>query len=641
MGTFLVYILKSAVCLAMFYLFYRLLLSKETFHRFNRMALLGVMLLSCLLPLVKVTVEQASPVNAQVMSMEDLLLMYQWNSEAVVEEGSRPFHWQEGLVLVYFVGLFFVIVRHLWSLGRMLYLIRHSRCERLDNGIRLVVHRRKLASFSWMRYIVISETDLKESGHHILVHEMAHIHHRHSWDLLLTEACAWLQWFNPAIWLLKQELQNIHEYEADEEVLRQGINAKEYQMLLIKKAVGARLYSIANSFNHSSLKKRITMMIRKKSNPWARAKYLYVLPLAAVTVAAFARPEISKPLDEISSVKVNDLSAVLETYADKNVSNPAEKTKLKMKVVDEEGKPIIAATVLVANTTNGTLTDENGNFTLEVGSDQSIQVAYIGMSTVTMSVKDCLKKADQTIVLTESDTKKYVKVVASAPQTVVSDDQTFSVVEQMPEYPGGMRAGLEFMARNLRYPTKAREAGKQGRVIVQFVVRKDGSLSDFKVLCPVDPWLDAEAIRVISTMPKWKPGMQDGKPVSVKFTLPVTFMLEGTNNKPKSGDNDVVVVGYGVQKSEESVDVPTIKLHNPMDELSITGDFKIDSVGSSKASGVSPLVIMDGLEVSDDVIKKLNPNKIQSVSVLKNEAATAKYGKKGKFGVILITTKRE
>lgn len=145
----------------------------------------------------------------------------------------------------------------------MLYLIRHSRCESLDNGICLVVHRRKLAPFSWMRYIVISETDLKESGRHILVHEMAHIHYRHSWDLLLTEACAWLQWFNPAIWLLKQELQNIHEYEADEEVLRQGINAKEYQMLLIKKAVGARLYSIANSFNHSSLKKRITMMIRK------------------------------------------------------------------------------------------------------------------------------------------------------------------------------------------------------------------------------------------------------------------------------------------------------------------------------------------------------------------------------------------
>ena len=642
MGSFLVYIFKSAVCLAAFYLFYRMLLSKETFHRFNRIALLGVMLLSCLLPLIQVTVKEASPINTQVMSMEDLLLMYQWNNGAtVIGENTHSFRWQEGLVLGYFAGLLFVITRHLWSLGRMLYLIRHSRCKKLDHGVCLMIHQRNIAPFSWMRYIVISETDLKENGHHILVHELAHIRHHHSWDLLLTELCAWTQWFNPAIWLLRQELQNIHEYEAEEEVLRQGINAKEYQMLLIKNAVGARLYSIANSFNHSSLKKRITMMIRKKSNPWARAKYLYVLPLAAVTVAAFARPEISQPLDEISSVKVNDLSAVLETYADKNVSNPAEKTKLKMKVVDEKGAPIIAATVLVANTTNGTITDENGNFTLEVGTDQSIQVAYIGMSTVTMSVKDCLKKADQTIVLTESDTKKDVKVIAPAPQAVVSDDQTFSVVEQMPEYPGGMRAGLEFMARNLRYPAKAQEAGKQGRVIVQFVVRKDGSLSDFKVLRPVDPWLDAEAIRVISTMPKWKPGMQDGKPVSVKFTLPVTFMLEGTNNKPKAGDKDVVVVGYGVQKSEESVDVPTIKLHNPMDELFITGDFKIDSVGSTKASGVSPLVIMDGLEVADDVIKKLNPKKIQSVSVLKNEAATAKYGEKGKNGVILITNKKK
>ena len=642
MGAFFVYILKSSLCLAVFYLFYRLLLSKETFHRCNRIALLSIILLSYILPLTAITTSQHTMVSTAVTTVEDLLIMYEQN--VVPNQGLQPeyvFPWQEILIICYVAGAIFFILCHLWSLGRMLYFIRHNQHEQLPDGTPLIIHSCNFAPFSWMKYIVISQADLKENGHDILLHEQAHIRNHHSWDLLLVEVCSWLQWFNPAIWLLKQELQNIHEYEADEEVLRQGIDAKQYQMLLIKKAVGARLYSIANSFNHSSLKKRITMMIRKKSNPWARAKYLYVLPLAAVTVAAFARPEISKPLDEISSVKVNDLSAVLETYADKNVSNPAEKTKLKMKVVDEEGKPIIAATVLVANTTNGTLTDENGNFTLEVGSDQSIQVAYIGMSTVTMSVKDCLKKADQTIVLTESDTKKYVKVVASAPQTVVSDDQTFSVVEQMPEYPGGMRAGLEFMARNLRYPTKAREAGKQGRVIVQFVVRKDGSLSDFKVLCPVDPWLDAEAIRVISTMPKWKPGMQDGKPVSVKFTLPVTFMLEGTNNKPKSGDNDVVVVGYGVQKSEESVDVPTIKLHNPMDELSITGDFKIDSVGSSKASGVSPLVIMDGLEVSDDVIKKLNPNKIQSVSVLKNEAATAKYGKKGKFGVILITTKRE
>ena len=248
------------------------------------------------------------------------------------------------------------------------------------------------------------------------------------------------------------------------------------------------------------------------------------------------------------------------------------------------------------------------------------------MSTVTMSVKDCLKKADQTIVLTESDTKKDVKVVAPAPQTVVSDDQTFSVVEQMPEYPGGMRAGLEFMARNLRYPTKAREAGKQGRVIVQFVVRKDGSLSDFKVLRPVDPWLDAEAIRVISTMPKWKPGMQDGNPVSVKFTLPVTFMLEGTNHKPKAGDNDVVVVGYAVQKSE----VP----------VTIVQMFQNGKDGQGKEEAL-PMVLIDKTEVSTEAMNKLDPQCIESITVLKDADATNIYGEKGKNGVILITTKKK
>ena len=312
------------------------------------------------------------------------------------------------------------------------------------------------------------------------------------------------------------------------------------------------------------------------------------------------------------------------------MSNPAEKTKLKMKVVDEKGKPIIAATVLVVNTTNGTITDENGNFTLEVGTDQSIQVAYIGMSTVTMSVKDCLKKADQTIVLTESDTKKDVKVVAPAPQAVTSDDQTFSVVEQMPEYPGGMRAGLEFMARNLRYPAKAQEAGKQGRVIVQFVVRKDGSLSDFKVLRSVDPWLDAEAIRVISTMPKWKPGMQDGKPVSVKFTLPVTFMLEGTNNKPKAGDNDVVVVGYGVTSAPQKSEVP----------VTIVQMFQNGKDGQGKEEAL-PMVLIDGTEASTEAMNKLDPQCIESITVLKDADATNIYGEKGKNGVILITTKKK
>ena len=628
MGTFLVYILKSAVCLAMFYLFYRLLLSKETFHRFNRMALLGVMLLSCLLPLVKVTVEQASPVNAQVMSMEDLLLMYQWNSEAVVvEEGSRPFHWQEGLVLVYFAGLFFVIVRHLWSLGRMLYLIRHSRCERLDNGVCLVVYRRKLAPFSWMRYIVISETDLKESGHHILVHEMAHIHHRHSWDLLLTEACAWLQWFNPAIWLLKQELQNIHEYEADEEVLRQGINAKEYQMLLIKKAVGARLYSIANSFNHSSLKKRITMMLKKKSNPWARLKYLYVLPLAAIAVAAFARPEISSELDEISAVKVNDLTAIMKTEEVKSPEkHPAKEIKVQGQVLEKStNAPVVGASVIIKGTTSGTITDLDGNFVISMPVGATLSVSYINMKTKELTITEKLiGKIKSLKVYLEGEittkTQEVVVVGYGGGEEASDEIPVFQVVEEMPEFPGGMGECLKFLGKNIKYPVEAQKAGVQGKVIVQFVVEKDGNIANPKVVRSIDPDLDGEAIRVISIMPKWKPGMQKGQPVRVKYTVPVTFRLDGKDIKSNEARHLELKTDTVFQENPLRIGKETFSLK----------DWK-----------EKPLLIVDGIEKPYSQMEKMNASDIESISVLKDAAGTAIYGAKAKNGVILITTKKQ
>ena len=249
------------------------------------------------------------------------------------------------------------------------------------------------------------------------------------------------------------------------------------------------------------------------------------------------------------------------------------------------------------------------------------------MGTVTMTVNDCLKKADQPIRLTSDEGKQDLKIVGSVPQAVTSDDRTLDVVEQMPEFPGGMKECLNFMARNLKYPTKAQEAGKQGRVIVQFIVQKDGSLSDLHVLRPVDPWLDAEAIRVIGSMPKWKPGIQDGQAVAVKYTLPVTFALEGSKNKPQTGKDDVVVVAYGTD-SDIPADVPTIQMHQ-------TGK---DGLGKE---GASPMVLIDETEVSTETMNKLDPQQIESITVLKDMSATAKYGEKGKNGVILITTKKK
>ena len=273
MGIFLVYILKSAACLAVFYLFYKLLMSRDTFHRFNRFALLGLLVLSSVLPLVEVSVNEPVGVQETMLTLEQLLLLadVEEGQETVVAQPATAL-WVRVALLVYLAGIVFFAVRNLWSLGRLGALLRRGRLERVSDylpgraeHVRLVVHDRDIAPFSWMRYIVLSRKDLEENGREILIHELAHIRNRHSWDLLLADLCIFVQWFNPAAWLLKQELQTLHEYEADETVLREGVDARKYQMLLIKKAVGTRLYSMANSFNHSSLKKRITMMLKEKT----------------------------------------------------------------------------------------------------------------------------------------------------------------------------------------------------------------------------------------------------------------------------------------------------------------------------------------------------------------------------------------
>lgn len=328
MGTFFVYILKSAICMALFYLFYRLLLSKETFYRFNRVSLLSILILSLLLPFIAVAVTVENEVQQTMLTLQQILMMAdKVNVVSHLEKTSIT--WAQVVLMIYLAGVLFFACRNIYSLIRLFALVRSSRRVKQEKGITLLVHEQDIAPFSWMNYIFISEKELgEESSREILIHELAHIHNRHSLDLLVAEVCVFFQWFNPAAWLIKQELQNIHEYEADETVINQGIDAKQYQLLLIKKAVGTRLYSMANSFNHSKLKKRITMMLKEKSNPWARLKCLYVLPVAAIAVTAFARPEISNELKEISGVKVSDLTSIVEAKSVKNI-HPEMELKLQ------------------------------------------------------------------------------------------------------------------------------------------------------------------------------------------------------------------------------------------------------------------------------------------------------------------------
>lgn len=624
MGIFFVYILKSSVCLTIFYLFYKLLLSRDTFHRFNRIALLSLIMLSVIIPFCEITLEEATAIQRPVMDLENLLAAVSMRTSA--ESASQPV-WLRVMVIAYIIGGILTLCQFAYSFYALFRLMRQGTPKLVD-GIHLILTDQPVVPFSWMRTIVISRKDFEESGIEIMTHEMAHIKARHSIDLLISEICILFHWFNPSVWLLRQELQNIHEYEADESVLNQGVDAKRYQLLLIKKAVGAqRFTSMANSFNHSSLKKRITMMLKKKSNPWARLKYLYVLPLAVIAVAAFARPEISSELDEISAVKVNDLTAIMKTEEVKSPEkHPAKEIKVQGQVLEKStNAPVVGANVIIKGTTSGTITDLDGNFVISMPVGATLSVSYINMKTKELTITEKLiGKIKSLKVYLEGEittkTQEVVVVGYGGGEEASDEVPVFQVVEEMPEFPGGMGECLKFLGKNIKYPVEAQKAGVQGKVIVQFVVEKDGNIANPKVVRSIDPDLDGEAIRVISIMPKWKPGMQKGQPVRVKYTVPVTFRLDGKDTKSNETRHLELRTDSVFQENPLRIGKETFSLK----------DWK-----------EKPLLIVDGIEKPYSQMEKMNASDIESISVLKDAAGTAIYGAKAKNGVILITTKKQ
>ena len=660
MGIFLVYILKSSLCLAAFYLFYRLLLSRETLHRFNRMALLGVLLLSAVVPLIEVSTEQPTGVGQGMLTLEEWLVL----SEAMPEVSSAPVEearavWPLVLLAVYGVGVLFFLGRNLLSLIRLGQLLRGTRREDIRRYVAeaprvlLFVHERGIAPFSWMRCIVIARKDLEEDGRPILLHELAHIRCGHSWDLLLADLCCFVQWFNPAAWLLKQELQAVHEYEADEAVLRAGVNAREYQLLLIKKAVGTRLYSMANSLNHSKLKKRITMMQRRKSNPWARAKLLYVLPLAAVAVAAFARPEVSGVSNQLSDAKVTDLAAIVKAESVKSALMPQDSVKYQWKtgwkvkgtvprlesynVPEFPGGEEAQRKFLAENLRYPQEAREKGiegkvivKFTLsdETGEIQNPRVVRSVHPALDAEALRLVKAMPRWTVAKDPDKGKLKSVEIEMPIEFKLDGQPLSKVydkvNELPQFPGGNHALFQFIKDNQRYPQIAKENGIQGRVILQFVVDETGKVSDPKVLRSVDPSLDAEAIRIVKAMPRWTPGMQDGKAVAVRYTLPVNFSL-------------------GDKKAADSGRV-AFKLKEPDRDNEFYKHLGILAVSTPNGVSVNPnsiCIVIDGVVATPEMIRSLTPQQVDGISVLDGEKALKKYGDRAKNGVLLVTTKQQ
>lgn len=332
MGEFVIYSVKVSMCLVMFYVFYKLLLSRTTLHTFNRFMILSLVGVSLFLPFVHVTISK--PVVYGTLTVDQLLMM-----AMVVEREQPEFHLTaiSLIVAVYLIGVVGFFISMLISYFGIHCIMKKAGKVVDESGVKIFVIDDDIAPFSWFGNIVISADDYSNNRNAIITHEKAHVQKWHSADIMLCNLLTVVQWFNPAAWLMKAELQNVHEFEADEAVLRSGINAMDYQLLLVRKAVGDRLFGIVNNLNKDSLKKRIAMMKTKKTNRWASMKALVVLPLAAVAVVAFATPKMaevenkvvteSQQLAQAVGRQVSAQMAAIETSA-KSVEKPvATKTE--------------------------------------------------------------------------------------------------------------------------------------------------------------------------------------------------------------------------------------------------------------------------------------------------------------------------
>lgn len=491
---YLIYSLKVAALMAVFYLFWRLLLERETLHRLNRMVLLGTAVGSFVLPMCVITFHQVEmiPVETGVVTANH------WVTEAVAE----PTLWERwsgavgALLLVVTVLMLLHLIYNIWQLHRFI-----GRCElhTTADGVRIAVSDEPIVPSSWMRTIMLSRSDYDELSPAVLAHERSHIRHHHSCDVLLVELVTALQWFNPVVWMIRQDLRTVHEYEADAAVIGSGTDMRTYFNMLIQKATGRGAYSMANGISNSTLKKRFKRMLKKKSNRWCGAKALYVIPVVALSLAATA-----KTIVEYRQVPVTKQA---------QVAKPVAQADAQAVAVPGDKHPIVFI---------------DGK---EVSYDQFKQLKSEQIETMTV-----LKDEKSTAAYGEKGKNGVILVSLKKNQDKTADDvvkteqqgkdPVYDVCEVLPEYPGGMEAMMKFVSENIKYPAEAHTKGIQGRVLISYVVEKDGSLSNIHVVRSVDPLLDAEALRVANLMPKWKPGKQGGKPVRVKFTLPVTFKLQ-------------------------------------------------------------------------------------------------------------------
>ena len=556
----LAYFLKVNVAIVLFYAFYRLFFYKDTFFGWRRTALLCFFAVSAAVPLLNIQtwITEQEPMVAMADLYASVVL-----PELTVGTEVAPTDWKSILSeyanIAYWGIVALLMIRLIMQLAGIIRLT--CRCRKIQIG-NTSIHLLPKADgpFSFFHWFFIHPSShTEEEFNEILTHEQTHARQWHSIDVIISELVCIFCWCNPFAWLMKREIRTNLEYMADARVLENGYDSKTYQYHLLGLSHQKAAVTIYNSFNVLPLKKRIKMMNKKRTKEIGRTKYLMFLPLAALlmivsNIETVARTTKKIAVEVIEAVDPQTEQPAPEVQDPQVAPQPEQDTKTvtyKGKVVDKDGKPIQGVKILsVPNSTPTEVTTQaDGSFEFKASPKAKLLFLYQdGNKKKGISFTDERlpkeNKTNWTIVYNE----KWNEVMQSDPGT--PDNPIFEVVEHMPEFTGGgMPALMEYLSKNIKYPEAAMKKGIQGRGIVQFVVEKDGSITNVKILRGVDPELDKEAVRVVSAMPKWKPGTQRGEAVRVRFTVPVMFRLTEDKIPVKYAPienkiNELVVVGY-------------------------------------------------------------------------------------------------
>lgn len=518
----LIYLAKTNLYLILFYCNYRLFLSRHTFFQWNRFYLLGAIAASFLLPAIVFYTEAALPVTGSE-PMETV------NAPGeIIRVAEETNYWPAMLLGCYATGVLMMLARLLKSIHKILVLIKNGEHIELEDFTLILLSREQLGngysgSFSFFRWMIVNRQDYENNPDPIFRHEHLHIRQLHSADILLIECLKVIFWINPVVWLYKRSMQAVHEYLADTE----ASDRESYAEFLIAYALKVPGRMLGNHFSNSSLlKDRIKMIYKNRTPNWLLSKYLLILPLTALTVLfTAARKNIPQPVSAESVVQENGIS-------------------IQGTVSDQNGKKIPDAIVIVKNRTQGAATDLNGKFELKnIAENASLVVSHIQYKSREIAVRKGQASYDVVIQRDESVSQALAPVKnTTAPnpadnrvESKSPDKNSFKTAGQKPEFPGGHAAMTEYLRSSMKYPAAALKANVEGVVIVRFVVDKEGALNSVVIVKGVGFGLDAESVRLVKDMPKWKPGIQNGQPIEMAQTIEIKFDLAAAKGDKRQG----------------------------------------------------------------------------------------------------------